>query len=219
MIHVIASAIKERLEELTWPDRVAGLAVPVTKYSAENTPEFVFPITNDTLAQECIQRGKYWDLVPNNSYKGSLYVEQTGPLRFDGFEKKYTLMNFSANMRVVGWLNLAKMGYQDASMSGLFSMSVIAKLLESRGVVTVSNLQYSGALVYVEIVGEAEKNAGIFSRYSYSRFSNFLIYPFDYFAIDINVRFVVSSACVQAVEVGSELCEDNGIVKSGPPAV
>jgi hypothetical protein len=57
--------------------------------------------------------------------------------RFDGFEKKYTLMNFSANMRVVGWLNLAKMGYQDASMSGLFSMSVISKLLESRGVLTV----------------------------------------------------------------------------------
>jgi len=211
MINAVCNTIKRRLSDLDWVDRIAGLTIPATKYSAEGNPEFVFPISHDADVVDCVQQGKYWDLVPNKSYQCALYIEQQGPLRFDSFEKKYAWMNFTADLRIVGWVNLSKMGYTDPAKSGLFSVSVIAKLLEDRGVIEVEDSDYTGAKVYVEIVGEAEKNQSIFSRYTYSRFSHFTIYPFDYFAIDIKVKFLVSTNCVTPPAVEEEVCEDVSI--------
>ena len=211
MIHAITNTIKVKLDTLAWTERTAGLVVPATKYSAEGNAEFVFPITSDMNAVDCVQQGKYWDVVPNSAYKGALYVEQLSAVRFAGFEKKYTWMNFTVDLRVVGWVNLAKLGYTDPAKSGLFSMSVIAKLLEDRGVMDVDDPDYAGAKIYVEIIGEAEKNNSIFSRYTYQRFSHFLIYPFDYFAVDLRCRLLVSSACVTAVADEGEVCEDVSI--------
>lgn len=211
MINAICNTIKERLADLSWVDRVAGLTVPVTKYGAEGAAEFVFPISADADVVDCVHQGKYWSLVPNNSYKCCLYIEQQGPVRFDSFEKGYKWMNYLADLRIVGWVNLAKMGYTDPAKSGLFVVSVIKSLLEDRGVMDVQDSDYTGARIYVEIVGEVEKNQSIFSRYTYGRFSNFLVYPFDYFALDIRAKFLVSTDCVTPPAVEAEVCEDDSI--------
>jgi len=211
MINAICNTIKERLNELDWVDRVAGLTIPATKYGAEGAAEFVFPISSDANVVDCIHQGKYWELVPNNAYKTALYIEQQGPVRFDSFEKGYKWMNYLADLRIVGWVHLAKMGYNDASKSGLFVVSVIKALLEDRGVMDIQDSDYTGARLYVEIVAEVEKNQSIFSRYTYSRFSHFLVYPFDYFALDIRVKFLVSTDCVTPPAVEEEQCEDVSI--------
>ncbi len=211
MINAITNTIKERLSDLDWVDRVAGLTVPATKYGAEGQAEFVFPISSDADVVDCVRQGKYWELVPNKSYNCCLYIEQQGPVRFDSFEKKYVWMNYLADLRIVGWVNLSKMGYTDAGKSGLFVVSIIKALLEDRGVMDVVDSDYTGAKLYIEIVGEVEKNQSIFSRYTYSQFSHFLVYPFDYFALDIRVKFLVSTNCVTPPAVEDEVCEDVSI--------
>lgn len=208
MINAITNTIKTRLMELAWAERVGGLTMPVTKYDADGRQEFVFPITNDIEGKACVEMGRYFDMVPNSRYKSALYIEQTGPVRFVQYEKKYTLLQFATDLRVVGWLNLSKMGYTDAAQSDIFSVQVAGKLLETRGIMQVGDDRYSGALVYVDLIGEAEKNQSIFSRYTYQRFANFLIYPFDFFAFDIRATFVVNTNCVVPVQEDEDICED-----------
>jgi hypothetical protein len=50
------------------------------------------------------------------------------------------------------------------------------------------------------------KDANIFARYSYNDGKQYLLYPYDYFAIDIETMFDVNSSCVPELQVKDEDC-------------
>jgi hypothetical protein len=49
-------------------------------------------------------------------------------------------------------------------------------------------------------ISELEKSSAIFSKYSYDEaVSQYLMYPFDFFALNITLEYVVPAACIETM--------------------
>ena len=96
---------------------------------------------------------------------------------------------------MVGWLNLAKLGVTDCSWSAIAVLAIIAQLPD-----TYFNLNNVYTRCIITEISEAEKLPAIFSKYSYDEaVTQYLLHPFDYFALDITIDYVVPRACIDAI--------------------
>lgn len=201
MINLITSEIKTKLQGLDLVEKIAGLVTPTT-IEVEGGQLWTFPISNDVAGQQCFESGKYMDLVPNSDHKSVIYLEEQRPLTNTGYEEKQ-VMRFETVVRVVCWLNLAKLGVSDGTKTSQVSMTIIDNLLENNGIIPITDPNFTNAKLYLEMDAQAMRNPNIFSRYSYSQFGSHLIYPYDYFAIDFKCKLLVNRACFTAFVAGS----------------
>lgn len=197
MINLIATELKTKILELGLTERFGGLVQPVTQ--DVNGDSFTFPISCDVSGKECFETGKYADLVPNSSYKSVLYFEQIGDVgRPEITGAKRNTIKWSATLRLVGWLNLDKLGETDCAVTDQVVYTIIDKVTEGNGVYDISNAAFTNAKMTVRLDRVVKKSPDIFRAYSYSEFVGNLVYPFDYFAVDFAVNLYVNKACLTA---------------------
>ena len=199
----IANIIRDRIVELPFVDKISGL-VRTLAYTDSNDKGKVrksYPISCDVCFDDCMKDGKkkLYDLIPDSSKRSVIYFEDNG-VRSVGAQGN--LQNFESSLRLVGWLNMAKLGRNDCSITP----AVIASILAA---VPVTYLN-SNPLVRVKIdPGTIEpKTPAIFSRYTYDEtVTQYLLHPYDYFAINFVTKFSVARACVEDFQVnGSDVC-------------
>jgi hypothetical protein len=200
MINDIGNILKPYIESLSFADKVGGVVKVATKTDTDSNDRTVkkyFPIDCGVTHQECIS-GKYTDLMPNSNYKSVMYFEDGG-IRFIGNNIR------EASLKLVGWLNLKKLGKTGCNGSALAVNTILN---------TLPTKYFNSPPVYqrikIEVQGEDVKSSQIFSKYSYDEDkTQFLMYPYDYFALNINVLFSISKACIVNWDVSPEL-ECNG---------
>lgn len=187
----VASIVKEYLSSLSFIDKLAGLVKTVTKtdLDKDNRPvKKTFPVACGVDFAQCITNGKYTDLVPNSKIGCMVYLEDNGGVRLIGRNGKN--YRFNASYRLVSWINSKKLGYENCSITAQMILSIISALPEN----PINEGIYQRLLV--EVLGQDPKSYVPFSKYSYDEDkTQYLMHPFDYFSLPIEVTFEINPAC------------------------
>ena len=191
MNQAIANILKTKIECLDFVDKIAGLVsatyITVTDENG-NKVQKVFPISCNTSAEDCKQ-GMYNDLVPDSKYKTVIYFEDKG-VRFNKRDGKF--MCYTSSLRLVCWINVALYN-SDGCMEGVtctLSADFIRKIL----CVFPDHPEIISPFVRVfpVITSQEVRSNSIFSQYSYNeKQTQYLLFPFDYFALNIETDFCI----------------------------
>jgi hypothetical protein len=193
----IANILKSQIELLPFIDKIAGLVRPLkVEVPGPNNTKVLktYPIASDVTSEACIS-GAYKNLIPDSKYKSIIYFEDAG-ITMTYREKRW--VSFTSRLTLVCWLNLSKLmdcDYHTGSTEAI--LSIMANLPE--GVIQ------SG--VYREIritsISEVVKSNAIFGRYTYDEIkTQYLLYPFDFFALNMVVDFRINLSCVEEFKLG-----------------
>lgn len=189
MNQTIANIIKAYIECLDFVDKIAGLVQTVFLNITDESGVKVqksFPVSCTTTVDDC-KNGLYNDLTPDSKYKTVIYFEDGG-VTFNRREGNFIC--YTSRLKLVCWINVGK---NEACPDGVpctqgaeFIKQIICQLPEHP--VNISPF----ARVYPVVVSEDIRSNSIFSKYTYNeKQSQYLMYPFDYFAFNIETDFCV----------------------------
>ena len=202
------------IETQNWKDISAGLVkdYEMTKsYPSRDGKKIVvkkrFPISCELSQVEC-QKGDYTILTPDSKKRAITYFEDLGTTptgRNGGHE-----FSMISNIRLVCWLNMNMFGYNECSISNRLIISIMDQIPENY-------YNYNGFdQLKIELVRIVPKNAGIFSRYTYDEpITQYLLKPYDYFAIDFRASYKINSGCFDAIVLGDDPCHPQSLSPSG----
>lgn len=215
MIDTIIAPIKTAIAAMplftTGTDtRIAGLVSPISKKDKEGKP-FTFPISCDVDGTACYEQGRYFDLLPNDLYRAVIYFEQLSDVSFTGYkDSKDKIMIYESSLRLVGWINLKKFGSTDCTITSRLVLGIIKALTATKGEISresgqfaVSDANFTNAVVELVIDQQVRQNPNIFGRYTLKETN--LLYPWDYFAIDLTCNLYVGRECFVEVTAGAEI--------------
>lgn len=202
MISDIGNILKSYLT-LPFIDKLGGVVRVVTKSETDASGRIVrksFPVDCGVTNEDCLA-GRYVDLVPNSKYLSVAYFEDGGVTLDTQETRDFT---FDASLKLVVWLNLKKLGKTACSNSAMAYLSILKSFPTKYFNQTINGVPYSRIIITPE--GQDIKSPQIFSQYTYEEEkTQYLMYPFDYFSMNINVRFSVSKSCVPDWTNGEEI--------------
>lgn len=204
MNYIIAQEYKSRLASLPFIDVLAGL----TKIHTEEIPNSEgnlliqrFPVECTVTAEQC-RGGDYIDLSPDGRKKSIIYFEDLGSQFID---KDVREMTFLSRLRLIGWINLNRFVDGGCSMSAQVVSNIINELIGN----APFNLAGPPSLTKARVtqITQLPKNTDIFLRYSYDEsITQYLMYPFDFFALEIGTTFHLPMACIPTIEMQDPAC-------------
>lgn len=203
MIVDLGDIVIDKIKTLPWLDKYAGIVKNLSYNSIDKEGKKVkktFPAYCRTSWEEC-ETGRYTDLIPDSSKKSVVYLEDKGVrfVRKDG--RRYV---WRASMNLVAWLNLNKLGSTSCSYSAIALTGILSKLPETP--FNVGNYQ----MININPVGQEPKINNPFAKFSYDEtVQQFLMYPYDYFVLLIEVEFSTNKACLTAPALGPDTSCDN----------
>lgn len=190
----LAEVLRNQVKDLPFVDRIAGMVRPVIKIDSDGNGakvRKVFPVACDVTEADCNSNSRWTDLVPSTQYKSIIYFEDGGSRLQNKQAGGY---NFRSSIKLVCWLNQKKLGYTDCSVSSQAVLSIIKVLPFGYW-----NSEPFTRAIIVDIQ-ELEKSSVIFGRYTYSEETNqYLMFPYDYFCIQIVTEFHVTKACIESM--------------------
>ena len=163
------------------------------------------PVSCNVSETDCNTDQFYQDLVPNSDKASVVYWEVLQPLQDEGeFQSIQTYKrNLTGSARLVGWLNTQKLGVKSCNVSGM-AIRALYDTLNQRFKITSGELQNSQ--VQFRVISEELKSArSIFGAYDYDFTKAFWLYPYDFFAINVQVEMVFSYGCEYTFPIGAEI--------------
>lgn len=172
-------------------------------------------IDGDVAPGKRVQR--FRELSPNDKYKSILYWEVSQPFTDQGgfrsdrrsaANEKQRVMKGRA--RLIGWLNLQKLGVT-ACNSAADAIFALLPVLHRR--LQYPTIPIENAEVEIKVISEVAREFSIFSKYSYSPMQYTFFYPFDYFAIDVEVSAILPLGCIPDFPIANPIdCVDFTVV-------
>lgn len=197
----IANILKAQITGLPFVDKISGLVRPlkIEVVGANNVKALkVFPIASDVSNEACI-KGAYKDLIPDSKYRSIIYFEDAG-VTMTYREKRWVA--FTSRLTLVCWLNLSKLmdcDYHTGSTEAI--LSIMSNLPEG----VIQDDLYRE--IRITSISEVVKSNSIFGRYTYDEVkTQYLLYPFDFFALNMVVDFRINLACVEQFKIG--ICKE-----------
>jgi len=216
LIATAISAASTALTGLGVVDRYGGLCIPVTftqEVDQGRLTRKVFPVREGVNADTCYNKGKYEDLVPADHYKNLVYWEELAgmaeatPPSSLKLSRSYVYLRGSA--RMVYWLNLPKMGASNDAYRTIGDQFAWAMIEALRDGFNVASGAFTGTQVRFDSARQNPRDVSIFSKYSYDAetVGKYVLYPYDFGAIDFEVTMIVPRRCVSAnaLALGAEL--------------
>ena len=191
MNNSIANILKSSIETVDWADKVAGLVqtANVRVKNGDSISDKSYPISCNVTYEACI-KGTYDELAPNSKKKSIMYFEDRG---VSFVEHSGNKMKFRSSLRLVCWLNLCLID-DSCGVSGSYVIDIIKKL-PSKGF--AASGFYS---ILITSISQVERSVDIFSKYTYNeQATQYLMYPFDYFALDLEIEFIIP--CISGTPV------------------
>lgn len=199
----IANIIKSYIIGQPFVEKIGGLVRPLSFQQVDGDRSYnkTIPIDCGTTYTDCI-KGKYTDLVPNSKYKSIIYFEDGGT-SFSSSEPRD--FSFESRLKLVCWLNQKKLGKSACSISAVAILNILKIIPDGH----FNSTPYTR--IRIQAVGQDAKSPAIFSRYTYDeKVLQYLLYPFDYFALNLKINFTVPRSCIIDWTNGSETsCEDD----------
>lgn len=199
MIYEAAEIVKHLISDLTFVGNIEGLVKTFERKDQSGNTER-FPIAWNTEESEC-KAGRYINLVPDSTKKGAIYFEgdRMNIVRDGG------RITFEGDLKLVCWLNLRLM-----SPDALFTPYAIAQVLQA---IPAAPFNYSpeddGNYKYQRVIirTRSVEQDNVFSKYTYGKRVSF--YPFDFFAINLNMEFRLNNSCFTIPAESADTCESD----------
>lgn len=203
----LAAELNKRLGDLAFVEKQAGLVQVVEFQAAVSGKESGavdsfrlerFPMSVDLDYEECKKR-KERDLTPNSKLKGISYFEDMGifPL-----PKTRNGLQYESRLRFVCWLNRKLLTGDDYSHIVTHTMGYVINTLTKE---PFNAGPFTRCMVTVRSIPIASK--ALFSAYTYEEsVTQYLMPPFEYFAIDFGIRFSVPYACLPTLNLTPRKC-------------
>jgi hypothetical protein len=204
----IAELLKARLQDLTYIGRLAGL-VRGQSYDRQGT-KITIPVAlsvQDRVA--CDATPDLQDMVPNDGYASMVYFEDLGISKTTSRTRGIT---FTSRLRLVCWLNSGRLG-GDATAGDKIAQVFITQLTHG----PYNSGPYIGVRHRVD--GMPVRGPGLFQGYTYPDSARqFLMPPFDAFAIDVSTEFRVRAGCEEEVLEQVEGCWTPPVIITPEPS-
>jgi len=200
MITDIGNIIIDKIKDVPFADKYAGVVKTIVyndKALNGSTIKKSFPADCRMSLSACQSGSQYLDLCPDTSKKSVMYFEDAGT-RLIKREGNY--LYWSASLDLVAWINMPKIGFNGCSYAGIAIMSIIKQL----PVRPFNQGDYH--MIEIDFIGEKPKNQNPFSKYSYDEaIDQFLMYPFDYFVLALQVNFRMDLRCLDIQSISPEI--------------
>jgi hypothetical protein len=191
MLDQICNILKNRVAQTGFFDKVGGLVQTQEQTDENEAGKFItkkYPVTADSDFVNC-ENGLV-DMIPDDKLRGLVYFEGgsivQGERRFS-FGKQFT-----ADVRLVAWLNRVKLG---TAVDHPINAGVIAEIMRALGPQQIIN-QPPFMRLHVSSYRVLDSDPAIFAKYSYSNAERqYLMPPFAFFALDLRVNFVSRAEC------------------------
>jgi len=194
MIENIVNELKDGIALLNFADNVGGL-VKTFQERIKDTVK-TYPIYPNPKKTNC-SRADYLKFVPDSAFKSCIYFEEISTQIVSDNRRYYEKLS---TVRLVGWFNLPKIN------KGLVSSEQLQHLIIDAIPETLQNIN-PASNISISIAAQPVKNAAIFNRYNYDEtVRQYLIYPFDYFAIDLRISYNIARGCVDDVVLNIDPC-------------
>lgn len=193
---LLALLLKDRISAFTYVDRLAGLVRAVSREQAGGET-ITIPVAigvDDPLA---CGDSLVLDLVPDERYACMVYFEDKGCRTV---QTRTRGTSFECRMRMVCWVNTARFNGDPYAGDRILQQFVGA---------IPSSVYNDGPFIGVRHSIEAvpERGKGLFSLYTYpSEARQYLLYPFDAFAIDILTVLRIKPGCEDQVNTTNAEC-------------
>ncbi len=180
----------------TYLDRTAGVVQVVIRkvmVDQENgiSIERRVPYSDSATFEEAGKMSQA--MVPDSKYKSCLYFEDQGIAVGDTFGGRGPV--YTSRLRVVCWLNMERIvGAYDTAVTTQIMADVIKRI-------RALNNSNKGVFISIrpKVVAVPIQDAAIFSPYNYDEtVSQYLMPPFDFFALDIETTFTIGDPCIQS---------------------
>lgn len=205
MVIDIGDILISKLLTLPFIDKYAGVVKTIQYRTVKDGPVKSVPASVRATITEC-EQGRYYDLCPDSTKKSVLFLEDKGTrlVRRQG-GRNY----FRASFDLICWLNLPQLGYDGASYSAIAITGIITKF----PVKPFNSGIYNG--VQITVQGEETKTRNPFAKYNYDEtVGQYLMHPFDYFILPVDVDFMVTQACLTALAAGEPApCQPTNVVR------
>lgn len=192
----IAAILKDRLSQFTYVDRIAGM---VRTAQMERAGQVVkLPVAIDVDDDLACDASTLRDMVPDERYACMVYFEDRG---FQRITSRTRGTSFRSSIRMVCWVNTAKFGGDP--MAGERIMQQFLAEVHQPGPVNTDTL------VGLRTTAETspERGGGLFGAYTYPESSRqYLLWPFDAFAIDIAAEYRLRPGCEEEPVPGDDSC-------------
>ena len=186
----IANIIVDYIKELSWVDKVAGLVqtVRVSQQDGDRVVEKRYPVSCSAAYDDKCLEGCYDDLMPNSAYSSLIYFEDGSlTLTASSRNRRY----YQSNIRLVCWLNYKKI-VGGCGASGDYVIDIVKHLPAYP--VNIGDMLG----VNIEVTSQAQRSNAIFGNYTYNeKQTQYLMLPYDFFALEIKTTFFIINECVE----------------------
>jgi hypothetical protein len=197
MTSQLAARLSEFVSLLPWVEVSAGLAIPVTflENTTEGAVRKVMPVA---CGESCETGTRYLSLVPDSEKRSIVYFEDYGTVIREKDASRY---DCESTLRMVCWLNLAKLGYEDCQLSSM----AVSQVMGSLPLVIDDGLPYNH--IMIKVTAQMPKSPGIFTRYTYDEaITQYLMWPYDYFALEVKLKYLFTRGCEFPLPVNPAIC-------------
>jgi len=216
MIRLLMQSIKPTIEAIPWVERYGSLAWPLTiqlESEGDGVTTKTVPYSNYVSQVDCAEESdRYFLLTPDEDKKSIIYFEQAGNCSFSpspkGHSRYRNQMQGSQNFRLVCWVNLDKIGLVDDSANSLLAAEIYGAVdglkvdrLHPDLSLPITNIKWT-------VTAEIAKTLSIFASYSYNDFGSFLMYPYEFFAFEVNCQFLIKKDCISSYVPEDPICVD-----------
>jgi hypothetical protein len=187
--YLIDTILGPEITALSFADKYAGIVKTINIAVDNQTDTGIvkrYPVACNVVNGDCANIGLYNELVPDDTKKSVIYWEMIQPMYNAGYTKTNDFYNkrFKGVARLVVWLNLAKLGIDECN-GAIYAIPILEKILTKRG--KIQSGVYENSILRIEPKGLVKQDINtIFGGYDYPKIKNYYLYPFDFFAIDVN---------------------------------
>lgn len=199
MIRDLSNELAQKIVGVPYAEIIGGVASTL-EYGEEEGRASKMPYTEDIYTDENCQVGKSTALIPDSRKKGLIYFEDLGTAYTGRTNNGFT---YRSKLRIVVWYNRASIfGDTNASTTAAIASDLLKRINAGK----IHNLGFFARLSIIpEVFRERDKT--IFNSYTYSeKETQYLMPPFDFFAIDIKATYSLSANCINELTLKEEVC-------------
>jgi hypothetical protein len=221
MLRDFIQIIDEDIRNFAWIEKYGGLVQTVTRNLIIDKDqglfiEQVYPVSCGVTASECWDGNRYQELSPDSTKKSVAYFEEKTPLSFSQNKNGMNLAEVTTSVRFVAWLNMNLLGYDNCSISGIAVAEFLKTFLnrtfkQDSGTEAIKSRLVPYPHIYqisFKATSEELKSSRIFQKYSYEKKEHLYFYPFDFFAIDLQISAIIKLDCIKPFSLQTPIdCE------------
>lgn len=206
MIEQILKQLEPRVMCMPFIERFGGLVRIARKTFINNigmSYEKVYPVSSTIRETDCWDKGLYTDLMPNEKYKSVSYFEQISPVIITNSDLGSNYFKAETNVKFVCWINLKKLGIERPDTQA-FEYSFFKEFFGG-STALMGNYEFA-TRVNIKPTKVGSKSENPFAGYSYEDKAALLMYPFDFFHIDLNITWHMNPKCYDHPSIYPEIC-------------